>query len=182
MKKLVLFIMVAGFTMSGCVKDRDTPTIIGSWQISNITGTYLTRSSQYAATTTTTYSYSAPTLTELTSDSISENMLKINVRAEDWEFNTDGTFAIFENFEPDTSTIPVINNISGWWDYTSSSVPDNCVILRSYTTPVLLPMGGTFLITQVTGDQLILNVNESSSLSTGATTIRNITMTFSKVQ
>ena len=179
MKKIVLFVIMA-LAFGACKKSNNSPSIVGIWKISNISGTYVSRSSPYAASTTTTFSYSAPILSELISDSNFENIVKLTVSDEEWQFNTDGTVAIYENFVADTGTTQIVNNINGWWDYTGSTTPNSSVVLRTYTTPVLLPTGGTFLITQVTGDQLILNVNESSSLSTGPTTDRNITMTFMK--
>ena len=127
--------------------------------------------------TTTAYSYSGNTLTETDTTSITT----ITVFDETWAFNSDGTFSIDENYEQVPATVPTTHSLTGWWDYTSSTIVNSNVVLRTITTPSLVPSGGTFYIASVSNTQLVLTVKESSSLSTGASTTTDLTITFDKM-
>ncbi len=175
---VVLFFLLSAFAFSSCKKSSSSsPSIVGTWKISNITGSYTHQNTPTSLLTTTAYSYSSNTLTETDTTSITT----ITVYDETWAFNSDGTFSIDENYEQASATVPTTHSLTGWWDYTGSTIPNSDVLLRSISTPSLVPSGGTFYIASVSNTQLVLTVKESSSLSTGASTITNLTLTFTKM-
>ena len=173
--KKTLCILVVACLFAACKKST-SPSVIGTWSISNISGTSVSKTSPNAPTLTTTYFYANNVLSQNDTGIIST----IAVYKELWQFNSDGTFSIYEDYQADTATLPTIHTVGGWWDYTSSTVANNCVVLRSTGTPTVLPMGGTFLISSVTATQLMITVNETNTLSTGSTLDKDFTLTFSR--
>lgn len=179
MKKTAAFIfLLSAFAFGSCKKSSSSsPSIVGTWKISDITGSYTHQNTPTSLLATTTYAFSGNTLTETDTTSITT----ITVYDETWAFNSDGTFSIDENYEQAPATVPTTHSLTGWWDYTSSTIPNSDVLLRSISTPSLVPSGGTFYIASVSNTQLVLTVKESSSLSTGASTTTNLTLTFTKM-
>ncbi len=176
MKNLALLFLVV-VALGACKKSKPAPTIVGTWKIENISGTTAYKGTgTYAELITTTYSYNSPVL--MVEDSLGSVATTVN--NEEWAFNNDGTFSIYENFQADTATVPTINTITGWWDYTSSTVINSDLLLRSLASPSIVPAGGTFFIVSVSNTQLVLNVNETTSSSIAATNNKNLTLTFAK--
>jgi len=177
MKKTeVLFFLLAAFILNCCKKSNSSqaPSIVGNWVISDISGTYAYQSNPVAPLSTTVYSYSGNVLKETDTGKLS----LVTVNNEAWAFNNDGTVSIIENYQSSTATAPVIDTIKGWWDYTGNTVPNSSVVLRTITTPGIVPIGSTFIVQSVSSTQLILAADEYSTSSAGATTNRNLTLTF----
>jgi len=179
MKKLILLLLPMVLVVGGC-KKSSSPSIVGTWKISNISGSYSDQASPTAATVSVIYSYTNSVLKEQVKNSSFVTLVNITISSELWQFNNDGTFSIYEDYEADTSVTPVTHTLSGWWDYTGSTIPNSDIVLRSAGTPSILPIGGTYFIQQVTDDQMILTVKETNSLSTGETVVNDFVLTFMK--
>ena len=177
MKKLALFSMALIFIYTSCKKSTPAPpSIVGTWKITNISGTTIYKGSPSAVANTVNYVYTSPILTE--TNSASSYLITIN--SELWSFNNDGSFGIYENYMADTTSVLTADTITGWWDYTSSTIPNSDILLRSLGTPNILPIGGTFLIQSLSNTQLVLTVDESDISSTGVTNKKDFTLTFSR--
>ena len=176
MKNLTfLLLLLPALLLHSCKKSSNPPSIVGTWKIAGISGTQTSQSSPTATLINRTYIYTSPVLT--VTDTVTT---LVTVNNETWAFNSDGTFSIAENYTIGTSVIAVVHNLSGWWDYTSSTLPNSDLLLRSTGTPSLVPIGGTFFIKSVTSTQLVLTVIETNTSSTGSTLDNNFTLTFSR--
>ena len=177
MKKLTIFSLALIFAYTSCKKSTSTPpSIVGTWKITNISGTTVYKGSPGAEANTVSYVYANSILTETNS----ANSYLIIINSELWSFNNDGSFGIYENYIADTTSVSTADTITGWWDYTSSTIPNSNIVLRSLGTPNIVPIGGAFLIQSVSNTQLVLTVDESNVSSTGVTNKKDFTLTFSR--
>ena len=135
----------------------------------------ISQNSPTGPTITTNYSYTAPVLAETGTDTV-----MVTIADETWAFNSDGTFSISENYTTGSASSATTHLISGWWDYTSSTIPNSDILLRSTGTPTIVPAGGTFFIKSVTSSQLMLTVYETSTYSAGGSLTHNFELTFSR--
>ncbi len=117
MKNLtLLLLLLPALLLHSCKKSSNPPSIVGTWKIAGISGTQTSQSSPTATLINRTYIYTSPVLT--VTDTVTT---LVTVNNETWAFNSDGTFSIAENYTIGTSVIAVVHNLSGWWDYTSST-------------------------------------------------------------
>ena len=182
MKNLTyLFFVIVLFTMNGCKKSSSSPSVVGKWTFSNITGT--TTSESYSSSLqTTTYSYSNTMLTQSFSTG-TPNLF--SVTTELWTFNNDGTYSINENFTNNGNT--EVHSTNGSWGYLGNTKSNSELVFTSDQS-YLLP-NGTYTIQKVDNNQLTLAINNTSTTNYtygGSTSVTinttNVVITFTRQQ
>jgi len=171
-----LLFLGAAFTLNSCKKSTSSPSITGTWAISGISGTTTAQATPSAKQFLTTYAYASPilTLTDTTS-----NVL-ITVTYENWEFNSDGTYSIKEQYQAANASAPTVHSSSGWWDYTGSTLPNSTIVLRNGGSTTVVPIGGSLFIKSVTSTQLVLTAQDTNTSTTGSSSSNDFTLTFTR--
>src|ERR1700722_2425056 len=101
MKKIIILVLaVYLFALSSCKKNANAPSVVGSWNVTNITG-MVVYAGNPGVYDTVSYSYGAAnniyTRTEDYSDPFIRDTVTCQVNTEAWSFNADGSYSISES-------------------------------------------------------------------------------------
>ena len=188
MKKSTLLVFAfCVLVIASCKKNSGSGTLIGTWALTNVSGT---SSDNYTAATgeSTTYVYNKDSsmLTETTYYPAlsSQTVANIKVVSELWTFNSDSTFTANETYinNPATGNGTSTSDSSGKWAYTSKA--HNGFVLLSGYPFILTNVTNTneYTIQSVTGTTLQLTVINSAVNPLGNSVTSNVTLTFTRQQ
>jgi hypothetical protein len=188
MRKLTLLIfMLSMIAIASCKKKNSSPSIVGVWSLSNVSGTSsynLTASTGY--TTTYTYSTSTGTLTETTTipGTSSQTVSIYQLNTEVWTFNNKGAYTINEIYtnSPGSGNLADTSAVNGSWQYLSSAQPNDGVTLSGGISYILGNVASNteyFTIQSLNGSTLELTYNSGQDNS-GAISSTNVTFTFTR--
>jgi len=194
MKKLAVVIFTLGlFALSSCHTSSTSPSLVGRWSFTNITGSivsdYHTTDStgSYPASTTVTYSF-APATNTLTATTTTfghgvttTTIQNTTVNSEIWTFNSDGTDTISETAIHSGSSTPETVSSFGNWAYLSDTHA-NAVFEIDYPGTTILSNlateGNNGIEFAISGRTLTLT-NINGQYVQGADTLSvNLTLTF----
>jgi len=118
MNKITIAILsICVFAFSSCKKSSSSPSVVGKWAFSNISGSSVNNTSATDGYTDA-YTFNSTTniLTKTTSNIgiTTTNVSTIQVTTELWTFNSDGTYTINETYA-ESPAPAVTSTASGTW-------------------------------------------------------------------
>jgi len=184
-KTIALILTVYLFAFASCKKSTPSPSIIGAWKFTNITGTVVSTGNP-SVYDTSTYSFngsdSAMAMIRHNSEPFIFDTVVYKVSSENWSFNADGTYTITEIYSGNGFTT-VTNTVTGVWEYLSNTKANDGLILTGATSSVLPSVSrdnNSYAIQTLSSKALTLTVTNSQNSSVGTVASNNIVIAFAR--
>lgn len=144
MKKIIIIfdaLLLMIFAFSSCKKSSAPPSIVGTWKLTNLTGTVMYHS-EPSIYDSVFYSYNSANNTYTRIEKYYEpfnfDTTTYLINTEVWSFNADGTYSISESYIADQAPpATVTNSVTGTWQYLSNTHANDAVLLSGPTSSLL---------------------------------------------